>query len=72
MTFDEMPLLQDPSPRLLENSQMILSDFLQEDFTFPASLPPVAQVQSPRRFSPHKQGIGNAIHVTWPTRRLAD
>ena len=72
MTFDEMPLLQDPSPRLLEDSQMILSDFSQEDFTFPASLPPVAQVQSPHGFSPHDQGAANATHVTWPTSRLAE
>ena len=37
-------MVSNPSPRLLEDHQMLLSDFLQEDFSFPANLSSTIQV----------------------------
>ena len=45
VSFEESPLGPDPSPRLLDNKQMVLSDFTQEDFTFPANLSATLQVK---------------------------
>ena len=44
VTYDVAPLTSDPSPRVLENHEMLLSDFTQEEFSFPANLDPTLQV----------------------------
>ena len=47
VVFDKAPLISDPSPRLLEDHQMLLSDFTQQDFTFPANLDATLQARPP-------------------------
>ena len=42
--FDRHPLVYNPSPRLLSESQRELDDYALVDYTFPASLAPVGQV----------------------------